>query len=81
MTAAAIELKNVSKIYKRYGGRQFSTLKSALLRRSLLNDLRPNETFPALKDVSFAVAPGQTLGVIGRNGSGKRSAFGVAFQR
>ena len=32
----AIELTNVTKIYKRYGGRQFSTLKSALLRRSLL---------------------------------------------
>jgi ABC-type polysaccharide/polyol phosphate transport system ATPase subunit len=72
---AAIELKNVTKIYKRYGGRQFSTLKSALLRRSLLKDLRPHETFPALQDVSFTVAPGQTLGVIGRNGSGKSTAL------
>ena len=28
----AIELVDVSKIYRRYGGRQFSTLKSALLK-------------------------------------------------
>jgi hypothetical protein len=55
---AAIELVNVSKIYRRYGGRQFSTLKSALLQRSILRDLRPDETFPALSDVSFSVPKG-----------------------
>lgn len=71
----AIELRDVTKIYRRYGGRQFSTLKSALLKRSLLKDLRPEETFPALQGVSFSVAPGQTLGVIGRNGSGKSTAL------
>jgi ABC-type polysaccharide/polyol phosphate transport system ATPase subunit len=72
---AAIELVEVTKIYRRYGGRQFSTLKSALLRRSILRDLQPNETFPALQDVSFRVPQGQTLGVIGRNGSGKSTAL------
>src|SRR6186713_32013 len=71
----AIELTNVSKIYRRYGGRHFSTLKSALLQRSILRDLRPEETFPALQDVSFIVRPGQTYGVIGRNGSGKSTAL------
>jgi len=71
----AIELVNVSKIYRRYGGRQFSTLKSALLKQSLLRDLRPSETFPALKDVSFAVPAGSTFGVVGRNGSGKSTAL------
>jgi ABC-type polysaccharide/polyol phosphate transport system ATPase subunit len=71
----AIELVNVSKIYRRYGGRQFSTLKSALLQRSILRDLQPSETFPALTGVSMSVRKGSTYGVIGRNGSGKSTAL------
>jgi ABC-type polysaccharide/polyol phosphate transport system ATPase subunit len=71
----AIELLNVSKVYRRYGGRQFSTLKSALLQRSILRDLQPSETFPALTDVSFSVPKGSTYGVMGRNGSGKSTAL------
>src|SRR4029079_6711051 len=65
----AIELTNVSKVYRRYTGRQFSTLKSALLQRSIMRDLRPSEVFQALADVSFTVPQGSTFGVIGRNGS------------
>jgi ABC-type polysaccharide/polyol phosphate transport system ATPase subunit len=71
----AIELDRVSKIYRRYTGRQFATLKSALLQRSILRDLRPSETFPALTEVSFSVPKGATYGVIGRNGSGKSTAL------
>jgi ABC-type polysaccharide/polyol phosphate transport system ATPase subunit len=71
----AIELTNVTKIYRRYGGRHFATLKSALLQRSILRDLRPNETFSALQGVSAIVPTGSTYGVIGRNGSGKSTAL------
>ena len=68
----AIEVTNASKIYRRYSRRrQFSTLKSALLSRSLIRNLRPDETFAAVSDVTFSVPRGRTLGVIGRNGSGK----------
>jgi ABC-type polysaccharide/polyol phosphate transport system ATPase subunit len=71
----AIELLNVSKIYRRYGGRQFATLKSALLQRSILRTLQPSETFSALTGVSFTVPKGCTYGVIGPNGSGKSTAL------
>ncbi|MEE2638478.1 MAG: ABC transporter ATP-binding protein [Acidobacteriota bacterium] len=69
---AAIELDQVTKIYRRHGHRrQFATLKSALLTGSLVHDLRPDETFRALSDVSLSVPKGVSFGVIGRNGSGK----------
>ena len=41
----AIELDDVTKIYRRYSGRQFATLKSALLQRSILRDLQPTRRF------------------------------------
>jgi ABC-type polysaccharide/polyol phosphate transport system ATPase subunit len=68
----AIDVVNVSKVYRRYARKkQFATLKSALLKGSLIRDLQPDETFPALRGVSFSVPKGCTYGVIGRNGSGK----------
>jgi len=68
----AIEVLHASKVYRRYARkRQFATLKSALLSRSLIRDLQPDDTFTAVQDVSFTVPAGRTLGVIGRNGSGK----------
>src|SRR5216110_15162 len=72
----SITVVNASKVYRRYSRRhQFSTLKSALLSRSLIRDLQPSDTFPALTEVSFAVPKGSTFAVIGRNGSGKSTAL------
>ena len=69
---AAIALDHVTKVYRRHGHRrQFATLKSALLTRSLVKHLRPDESFSALSDVSLTVPKGACYGVIGRNGSGK----------
>ena len=45
------------------------------MRRSILSDLKPEDTFPALTDVSFTVPSGSTFGVIGRNGSGKSTVL------
>ena len=72
MSRTAIELTDVSKVYRRYARRrQFATLKSALLSRSLVSDLKADETFPAVRNMTVSVQSGKTLGVIGRNGSGK----------
>ena len=72
----AIEVSNVTKVYRRYARkRQFATLKSALLSGSLIQDLQPEEMFPALQGVSFNVEAGLTYGIIGRNGSGKSTAL------
>ena len=55
----AIEVSHVTKIYRRYARRrQFSTLKSAILSGTMIHDLQPEETFPALQDVWFACEAG-----------------------
>ena len=70
--STAVELQSVTKLYRRYAyRRQFATLKSALLSGSLASDLRPEETFTAVGDVSLSVPTGSAFGIIGRNGSGK----------
>jgi ABC-type polysaccharide/polyol phosphate transport system ATPase subunit len=74
----AIDVVNVTKTYRKYARRkQFATLKSAILSGTLVNDLNPDETFHALRGVSFSVRPGCTFGIVGRNGSGKSTALKV----
>ena len=71
----AITLDHVTKIYRRYGQRRLSTLKSALISGDLIKHLRSGESFKALDDVSVTVKAGQSFGVIGRNGSGKSTTL------
>jgi ABC-type polysaccharide/polyol phosphate transport system ATPase subunit len=72
----AIEVTNVTKTYRKYARRkQFATLKSAILSGTLVNDLNPEDSFHALRGVSFAVPQGCTFGIVGRNGSGKSTAL------
>jgi ABC-type polysaccharide/polyol phosphate transport system ATPase subunit len=73
MTASlktAITLTNVSKRYRLYR-RKHQSLKEMLLRRSRgeWRDLW------ALRDASFAVAKGDTVGIVGENGSGKSTTL------
>jgi ABC-type polysaccharide/polyol phosphate transport system ATPase subunit len=74
----AIDVTDVTKTYRKYARRkQFATLKSAILSGTLVNDLNPEDTFNALKGVSFSVRQGCTFGIVGRNGSGKSTALKV----
>jgi lipopolysaccharide transport system ATP-binding protein len=83
MSELAIRVENVSKRY-RIGVRDtHRTLREALVNatkrpfqrvQALLcasNGRQPEETFWALRDVSFEVKQGEVLGIIGRNGAGK----------
>jgi ABC-type polysaccharide/polyol phosphate transport system ATPase subunit len=68
----AVVAREVAKVYRRFLHKnQFRTLKSAILKGSLLSDLAPDQIFTALDGVSFEVPAGCTFGVIGENGSGK----------
>lgn len=74
----AVRVSDLTKVYQRYAHRkQFRTLKSALLTGSLIDDLKPEETFSALSGVTFNVWEGSTFAIIGRNGSGKSSLLKV----
>lgn len=67
--ADVIVVSRLGKRFRRYHPDRPQTLKQALI--SGVRHLRPAEHVTVLESVSFRVAPGRMLGVIGRNGAGK----------
>lgn len=67
----AISLKNISKCYKRYA-RPVDRLKEVLLPGKSIS-----EEFWALKDINFDIYKGQTVGIVGKNGSGKSTILQI----
>lgn len=65
----SIIVQNLGKRFNRYHTEKPATLMEAAL--SGLRRMRPVEKFWALRQISFTVAPGEMLGVIGHNGAGK----------
>lgn len=72
MAENAIEVKNVTKIYKLYD-KPIDRLKESLS----LSHKSYHKDFHALNGISFEVERGQTVGIIGTNGSGKSTILKI----
>ncbi len=75
MDNTAISVRGLSKMYKLYRSRPFRLMDFLGLR--IGNAARYFEEFWALRDVTFDIARGSTVGVIGRNGAGKSTLLKV----
>jgi lipopolysaccharide transport system ATP-binding protein len=65
----AIDVQHLSKTFRRYHPERPRTVQELLARGP--RRVRHAERFWGLRDITFAVPPGRTVGIIGTNGSGK----------
>ncbi len=74
MTTVAIEFRQVSKRFRLFRNRPHS-LQEVLLSSPRARDARLEQDLWALRDVSFRIGFGETVGFIGANGAGKSSTL------
>ncbi len=70
MSQLAVDVQDVSKRFRLYH-EKYTSLKEKLIHIGRV----PYEDLWALRDVSFEVKEGETVGILGRNGSGKSTAL------
>ena len=65
---AAIRVENLSKAFKVYR-------RPSDIALEFLTKRKRHEDFWALRDVTFAIAPGEVVGIVGRNGTAGQSGL------